>query len=81
MSRMFPQFTRRLRGWRFLLLNLVLGMGHMVVLFNGGSYVALLPHAASDLGGVSPSFGASCTVRPSLVSTRPELSRWKSPNW
>ena len=58
MSRMFPQFPRRLRGWRFLLLNLVLGMGHMVVLFNGGSYVALLPHAASDLGGVSPSFGA-----------------------
>lgn len=50
-------FPRRLRGWRFLLLNLMLGLGHMVVLFNAGSYVALLPHAASDLGGVSPSFG------------------------
>jgi len=29
----------------------------MVVLFNAGSYVALLPHAAGDLGGVLPSFG------------------------
>lgn len=51
------QFPKRLRGWRFLLLNLMLGLGHMVVLFNAGSYVALLPHAASDLGGVLPSFG------------------------
>ncbi|TAJ07331.1 MAG: DHA2 family efflux MFS transporter permease subunit [Nitrospirae bacterium] len=50
-------FPKRLRGWRFLLLNLMLGLGHMVVLFNAGSYVALLPHAASDLGGVLPSFG------------------------
>ncbi len=50
-------FSRRLRGWRFALLNLMLGLGHMVVLFNAGSYVALLPHAASDLGGVLPSFG------------------------
>src|SRR5437870_13863557 len=50
--------AKRLRGWRFILFNMVLGLGHMVVLFNGGSYVALLPHAASDLGGVSPSFGA-----------------------
>ncbi len=50
-------FPRRLRGWRFVLLNIMLGLGHMVVLFNAGSYVALLPHAASDLGGVLPSFG------------------------
>lgn len=50
-------FPRRLRGWRFFLLTLMLSFGHMVVLFNAGSYVALLPHAASDLGGVLPSFG------------------------
>ena len=49
--------AKRLRGWRFILFNMVLGLGHMVVLFNAGSYVALLPHAASDLGGVLPSFG------------------------
>ncbi len=50
-------FSRRLRGWRFVLLNIMLGLGHMVVLFNAGAYVALLPHAASDLGGVRASFG------------------------
>jgi DHA2 family multidrug resistance protein len=50
-------FPNRLRGWRFGLLNLALALGHMIVLFNAGSYVALLPHAAGDLGGVLPSFG------------------------
>ena len=47
----------RLTGWQFVLFNAVLGLAHMVVLFNAGSYVALLPHAAGDLGGVLPSFG------------------------
>ncbi|HMU53373.1 MAG TPA: DHA2 family efflux MFS transporter permease subunit [Nitrospira sp.] len=47
----------RLQGWPFILFNLVSGLAHMVVLFNAGSYVALLPHAAGDLGGVLPSFG------------------------
>jgi MFS transporter, DHA2 family, multidrug resistance protein len=50
-------YPRRLRGWRFLLFNLALGLGHMTVLFSIGSYVALLPHVAGDLGGVLPSFG------------------------
>lgn len=50
-------FPKRLRGWRFGLFNVALAFGHMVVLFNAGSYVALLPHAAGDLGGVLPSFG------------------------
>jgi DHA2 family multidrug resistance protein len=50
-------YPRRLRGWRFLLFNLVLGLGHMIVLFSLGSYIALLPHVAGDLGGVLPSFG------------------------
>lgn len=57
MPDLFPRFPRRLRGWRFVLLNGMLGLGHMVVLFNAGAYVALLPHAAGDLGGVLPSFG------------------------
>ncbi len=47
----------RLTGWQFFLFNLMLGLAHMIVLFNAGSYVALLPHAAGDLGGVLPSFG------------------------
>jgi MFS transporter, DHA2 family, multidrug resistance protein len=49
--------STRLAGWQFILFNLVLGLAHMVVLFNAGSYVALLPHAAGNLGGVLPSFG------------------------
>ncbi|MEX5217857.1 MAG: DHA2 family efflux MFS transporter permease subunit [Nitrospiraceae bacterium] len=49
-------FLRRLRGWRFVLFNAALGLAHVVVLFNAGSYIALLPHVAGDLGGVLPSF-------------------------
>mgnify|MGYP000844864276 FL=1 len=49
-------FLRRLRGWRFVLFNAVLGLAHIVVLFNAGSYIALLPHVSGDLGGVLPSF-------------------------
>ena len=56
MSRSHHEQTR-LRGWQFVLFNVILGLAHMVVLFNAGSYVALLPHAAGDLGGVLPSFG------------------------
>jgi DHA2 family multidrug resistance protein len=49
-------FLRRLRGWRFVLFNAVLGLAHIVVLFNAGSYITLLPHVSGDLGGVLPSF-------------------------
>ncbi|GMV51864.1 DHA2 family efflux MFS transporter permease subunit [Nitrospirales bacterium NOB] len=49
-------YLRRLRGWRFVLFNAVLGLSHIVVLFNAGSYIALLPHVSGDLGGVLPSF-------------------------
>ncbi|WP_447979769.1 DHA2 family efflux MFS transporter permease subunit [Candidatus Nitrospira bockiana] len=50
-------FPKRLKGWRFVLFNLVLGLGHAVVLFGAGAYIALLPHVAGNLGGVLPSFG------------------------
>ena len=50
-------YSARLRGWRFILFNSVIGLGHMIVLFGVGSYIALLPHVAGDLGGVSLSFG------------------------
>jgi len=50
-------YAEPLHGWRFILFNLMLGLGHMVVLFNAGSYIALMPHVAGDLGGVLPSLG------------------------
>lgn len=53
MQAMFP---KRLRGWHFILFNVTLGLGHILVMFNAGSYVALLPHVAGDLEGVLPSF-------------------------
>jgi DHA2 family multidrug resistance protein len=50
-------YAERLHGWRFILFNVMLGLGHMIVLFGAGSYIALMPHVASDLGGVRSSFG------------------------
>jgi DHA2 family multidrug resistance protein len=49
-------YPTRLRGWRFILFNFVLGLGHIVVLSNGGGYTAVGPHAAGDLQGVLPSW-------------------------
>ena len=72
-------FSRRLRGWRFILFNLALGLGHMIVLFSLGSYIALLPHVAGDLGGVFPSFGtwAQTDFVIALALAFP-ISRWLS---
>ncbi|HLZ35761.1 MAG TPA: DHA2 family efflux MFS transporter permease subunit [Nitrospira sp.] len=71
--------STRLVGWQFALFNLVLGMAHMVVLFNAGSYVALLPHAAGNLGGVLPSFGtwAQTDFMIALALAFP-IARWLS---
>jgi DHA2 family multidrug resistance protein len=48
--------AKPLRGWRFTLFNLGLGLGHVIVLFNAGAYIAMLPHVAASFG-VAPSFG------------------------
>ncbi|MGR8952862.1 MAG: DHA2 family efflux MFS transporter permease subunit [Gammaproteobacteria bacterium] len=48
-------YTKRLRGWRFVLFNLCLGAGHAVVLFNAGAYIAMLPRVAGGLA-IPPSF-------------------------
>lgn len=48
-------YDKRLRGWRFTLFNLCLGMGHALVIFNAGAYIAMLPRVAGGLG-VPPSF-------------------------
>jgi MFS transporter, DHA2 family, multidrug resistance protein len=71
--------STRLSGWQFVLFNLVLGMAHMVVLFNAGSYVVLVPHAAGNLGGVLPSFGtwAQTDFMIALALAFP-IARWLS---
>jgi len=77
---MMPEFSvPRLRGWHFLLFNLVLGLAHMAVLFNAASYIAFLPHVAGDLGGVLPSFGtwAQTDFMIALALAFP-IARWLS---
>ena len=53
---MVMTYPSRLRGWRFILFNAVLGLGHIVVLSNVGGYAVLVPYAAGSLEGVFPSF-------------------------
>ena len=79
MNRTADHQQTRLQGWHFILFNVILGLAHMVVLFNAGSYVALLPHAAGDLGGVLPSFGtwAQTDFMIALALAFP-IARWLS---
>lgn len=49
-------YPSRLRGWRFVLFNIVLGLGHVVVVSNVGGYAVLIPYVAGSLRGVLPSF-------------------------
>ncbi len=69
----------RLRGWQFVLFNLVLGLAHMAVLFNATAYIAFMPHVAGDLGGVLPSFGtwAQTDFIVALALAYP-IARWLS---
>lgn len=43
-------YDKRLHGWRFVLFNLSLGVGHALVLFNAGAYIAMLPRVSGGLG-------------------------------
>jgi len=43
-------YAECLHCWRFILFNVVLGLGYMIALFGVGSYIALLPHVAGDQG-------------------------------
>jgi MFS transporter, DHA2 family, multidrug resistance protein len=52
----------RLRGWRFVLLNVVTGLANVVVLSNVPGYTILAPYAAANLQGVTPSFGTWATT-------------------
>ena len=51
-----------LRGWRFVLFNAALALGNIVVLSNVPGYTVLVPYAAGDLAGVTPSFGTWATT-------------------
>lgn len=43
-------YAKRLKGWRFILFNLCLGLSHALVLLNAGAYIAMLPRVAGGLG-------------------------------
>ncbi|MBI1868469.1 MAG: DHA2 family efflux MFS transporter permease subunit [Methylocystis sp.] len=53
---------RRLRGWRFVLLNGAIGLANVVALSNVPGYTILAPYAAANLQGVTPSFGTWATT-------------------
>jgi DHA2 family multidrug resistance protein len=55
-------YAEPIRGWRFLLLNLALGVGNVVVLSNVPGYTILAPYASGNLQGVTPSFGTWATT-------------------
>jgi MFS transporter, DHA2 family, multidrug resistance protein len=51
-----------LRGWRFVLLNVAVGLANVVALSNVPGYTILAPYAAANLQGVTPSFGTWATT-------------------
>jgi DHA2 family multidrug resistance protein len=55
-------YPKRLRGWRFVLLNGATGLANVVVLSNVPGYTILAPYAAANLQGVTPSFGTWATT-------------------
>ena len=56
------EYPGRLRGWRFILLNVATGLANVVVLSNVPGYTILAPYAAANLQGVTPSFGTWATT-------------------
>ncbi len=68
---------RPLRGWELVLLSIVLGVGTVVVLSNVPGYTVLAPYAASNLQGVTPSFGSWATTDHMIgIALGLPLSRW-----
>src|ERR1700730_3285588 len=51
------EYPGRLRGWRFVFFNCAAGLANVVVLSNVPGYAILVPYAAANLQGVTPSFG------------------------
>jgi MFS transporter, DHA2 family, multidrug resistance protein len=61
-SNMTTAYPGRLRGWRFILLNVATGLANVVVLSNVPGYTIRAPYAAANLQGVTPSFGPWATT-------------------
>ena len=56
----------------------MMGLAHMLVLFNAGSYVALLPHAAGDLGECCPASEQAQTDFMIALALAFPIGRWLS---
>jgi MFS transporter, DHA2 family, multidrug resistance protein len=56
------EYPARLRGWRFVLLNVATGLANLVVLSNIPGYTIQVPYAAASLQGVTASFGTWATT-------------------
>jgi MFS transporter, DHA2 family, multidrug resistance protein len=52
----------RMRGWRFILLNVATGLANVVALSNVPGYTILAPYVSANLQGVTPSFGTWATT-------------------
>jgi MFS transporter, DHA2 family, multidrug resistance protein len=55
-------YPKRLRGWRFVLMNGAVGLANVAALSNVPGYTILGPYAAGSLQGVTPSFGSWATT-------------------
>jgi MFS transporter, DHA2 family, multidrug resistance protein len=55
-------YPKVLSGWRFVLLNVAVGVANVVALSNVPGYTILAPYAAANLQGVTPSFGTWATT-------------------
>lgn len=70
-------YARRLRGWRFVLLNVAIGLANVAVLSNVPGYTILAPYAAANLQGVTPSFGTWATTDHMIgIALGLPIARW-----
>lgn len=70
-------YARRIRGWRFVLLNLAIGLANVAVLSNVPGYTILGPYAAANLDGVTPSFGTWATTDHMIgIALGLPIARW-----
>jgi len=68
-----------LRGWHFLLFNAALALANVVVLSNVPGYTVLVPYAAGNLAGVTPSFGTWATTDHMIgIALGLPFARWLS---
>jgi len=87
-ERMLAQLTHRLHRFsahgqpeRFLAANIAIGLGHFLVLFNGGAYLPMIPRIAASLGR-NPVYGDWTQDLYFLaLGLAMPLGRWASQHW